>query len=150
VKKIIVFLVFFALIVIIFSKFFLFNEKNRLAVDINRLKNAVERENKTQVLIYLDETYHDQNDMTYQELINTIDDLFEAGDSIKILLSGMKIKIDSTTNNNIFASCSLGIKVFAKYEGENTILFGGIIKPASARGYFKKSGSHYRLYSAEY
>ena len=131
-------------------KFFLITEKNRLAADIKQLKKAVEKENRAQTLTYIDGTFRDRNNMTYQELINTIDELFKDGDSIKILLSDMKISIDSTTNNNIFASCSLGIRVFAKYEGENTIVFGGVIKPAPARGYFKKSSNHYRLYSAEY
>lgn len=127
------------------------NEKKRLANDIKSLAKAVEKEDKNSVLEYLDNNYKDKNGLTRENLIKTIDDFFNEVDSINISISGMKIKIDSiNSTKSIFATCSLGLKVFAKYGTDKVIVFGSIIHPASVRGYFKKSSEVYKLYSAEY
>jgi len=149
-KKIILILI--AIIIVIFVlKSLILSEEDRVKKDINSLKNSVEKEDKMGVLKYINGGYLDKNNITYEELITTMDELFEQADSIKILMSRMKIRIDSVNKvETIFASCSLGLKVFAKYEGEKVMVFGSIIKPRSARAYFKKSGEHYKIYSAEY
>jgi hypothetical protein len=72
-------------------------------------------------------------------------------DSIKVQMSGLQLSIDSVTEENIvFASCSLGLRVTARYEGERMLAFGGIIKPNPVKGYFRKSGKYYMVYRAEY
>ncbi|UCG91917.1 MAG: hypothetical protein JSV97_12780 [candidate division WOR-3 bacterium] len=127
------------------------SEKDRLKRNIYSLRDAVEREEKTLVLQYIDEAYLDRYNTVYEELIVSIDDFFKAFDSIRVVMSGLNVKIDSTdAQKTIFASCSLGLKVFARYEGERALVFGGIIKPDPVRAYFKKSGEHYRIYAAEY
>lgn len=127
------------------------NEKDRLKRNIYSLRDAVEREEKTVVLQYIDEAYLDPYNTAYEELITSIDDFFRAFDSIRVVMSGLKVKIDSTdAQKTVFASCSLGLRVFARYEGERVLVFGGIIKPDPIRAYFKKSEEHYRIYAAEY
>lgn len=150
-KKTIVFLAVLALLVVMFFKFFIFGEKNHLANDIKQLKNAVEREHAQKVFYYFDPAYHDKNNIAYQDLRQIMDDLFAQGDSIKITMSGLKIWIDSTSKEKtIFARCSLGLKVFARYDGELVMVFGGAIIPSPVVGYFKKSDKHYKIYSADY
>lgn len=127
------------------------NEKDRLKRDIKALRTAVEREEKMTVLQFIDETYLDRYNTSYEELVTSIDDFFRTFDSIKVVMSGLKVKIDSTdTKKTIFASCSLGLRILARYEGERALVFGGIIKPDPVRAFFKKSEEHYKIYSAEY
>lgn len=126
-------------------------EKDYFKKDITSLKTAVEREDKITVLLYVDELYLDRYNTTYDELMRSMNDFFATFDSIRVVMSGLKVKIDSTDKEKtIFASCSLGLKVFARYEGERVLVFGGIIKPDPVRAFFKKSGEHYRIYTAEY
>jgi hypothetical protein len=40
--------------------------------------------------------------------------------------------------------------VIARYENEKALVFGGVIQPASVKGYFKKQKDYYRIYAAEY
>lgn len=147
---------FILLIIIIIGIIFLVrilptNGKKRFLKDLNSLKKAVEKEQKDEVLKYIDATYVDRNDMTYDRLIETIDDFFGQVDSIKIQMSGINVTIDSMTEEKtVFTSCSLGLKIFARYEGERVIAFGGLVKPAPIRAYFKKMDGHYRVYAAEY
>jgi uncharacterized membrane protein YvbJ len=149
-KKIIIII---ALIIILFViiKVFLPNEKKLVARDITSLKNAVEREDKMSILEYLDSSYVDGHNITYEQMVSTLDEFFLEVDSIQIFMSGMKISIDSIDGeNNTYASCSLGLKILANLEGEKVIVFGGIFKPEPVRGSFMKNDKHYRIYYAEY
>jgi uncharacterized membrane protein YvbJ len=127
------------------------NEQARVKQDINAFAKAVEQENKTVVLLYIDETYTDNHGMDYEVFVNNLAHLFNTADSIRVKITGLEINIDSIDAQNIiFASCSLGLKVFARYEGERTLVFGGFVKPNPVRAFFKKRGDHYKVYSAEY
>lgn len=127
------------------------NEKKRLANDIKLLKKAVEKEDKIGTLLYLDSAYKDKRGVNYENLTATIDDFFKDFDAIKISMNNIKIKIDSITSaKTTFATCSLGLKVFAQYGTDKVIVFGSVIHPTSVRAYFKKNTFRYKLYSAEY
>jgi len=129
---------------------FIPDEKKRLANDIRILKKAVENEDRNGVLKYLDTQYKDRNNLTCEELKEIIKNFFKEVDSIKVTIADLKIKIDSVnTAKTVFASCSLGLRVFAKYERERVLVFGSI-KPASVRAWFKKGEANYKLYYAEY
>ena len=148
-KIIIIIAIIIAMFVII--KVFLPNEKKLVARDITSLKNAVEREDKMSIFEYLDDSYMDKHNITYEQMVNAIDEFFLQVDSIQIFMSGMKVWIDSTDSGNcIFASCSLGLKVLANLEGEKVFAFGGVLKPSPVRAWFKKTDKHYRIYYAEY
>jgi hypothetical protein len=89
--------------------------------------------------------------MTYDEIMELIKQFLAEVDSIKVQMSGMKLNIDSTGNGDVvFASCSLGLRVLARFEGERVLAFGGIVHPASVRAFFKKSDGMYRAYYAQY
>jgi len=127
------------------------SENKRLANDIKLLKKAVEKEDKLATLLYLDSAYQDKNGLDYENLTATIDDFFKDFDAVKISMNNIKIRIDSITiAKTIFATCSLGLKVFAKYGTDKVIVFGSVIHPTPVRAYFKKNTNHYKLYSAEY
>jgi hypothetical protein len=49
-----------------------------------------------------------------------------------------------------FASCSLGLRVLARYEGERVLVFGGVVHPTPVRAFFRKAGKNYILYHAIY
>lgn len=150
-KKKIILIVTAIIIAIFIIKTFIPTEKDCVKKSIESLKNAVEKKNKIETLKYIDETYKDKNNMTSEQLINIIDEFSAQCDSIKISISNLKINIDSTgAQNTIFASCSLGLKIFARQAGDRILVFGGIIKPAPVRAYFKKCGDHYKVYYAEY
>lgn len=127
------------------------DEKKNLIKDINNLKNAVERENLMVVLNYLDNNYFDTYKLDFDNLRSTIKEFFNAADSINIMISELKVWIDSVTDKDmIYAHCSLGLRVIAKFENEKVLVFGGIIQPASVKGYFRKQKGNYKIYSAEY
>lgn len=127
------------------------DEKKRLIRDINNLKYSVEKEYKVMILNYIDKTYKDDNGLDYESLISIIDELLATGDSINIMISGLKVAIDSVDKNRVFyASCSLGLRVIAKYENERVLVYGGVIQPASVRAYFKRMNSVYQIFSARY
>ena len=89
--------------------------------------------------------------MTYATFVDIIDKLANEFDSIKVSMSGLKVFIDSTNQQGtIFAHCSLGLKLFARYQGDRTLLYGGIIKPASVKAWFKKVKEYYQVYDARY
>ena len=149
-KKIVIVVIAIAVIFVI-VKIVIPNEKKLLARDIKSLKNAVEKEDKISILRYIDEDYNDSYNATSQKFVNVIDGFFTQVESIKIIMSGMKIWIDSTdSEKTIFASCSLGLRIFAQYEGEKVLVFGGVIKPEPVRAYFKKSDGYYKINHAEY
>jgi len=126
------------------------NEKRNLIRDINDLKDAVENENINKTLDYFDKDYLDQHSLNFNDFYSMVEEFFKSADSINIMMSGLKVWIDSTRNNTIFAHCSLGLRVVARYENEKVLVFGGVIQPASVKGYFKKVKNFYRIYSAEY
>ncbi len=126
------------------------NEKKNLIRDINKLKSAVEREDANTVIKYLDKGYLDKHNLNFDGLHSIINEFFSAADSINIMMSGLKVWIDSTLNNTIYAHCSLGLRVIAKYENEKVLVFGGVIQPASVKGYFRKQRESYKVYSADY
>jgi uncharacterized membrane protein YvbJ len=150
-KKKIVFAIIVIIVIFVIITFLLPNEKNLLMRDITSLKNAVEKEDKKSVLVYLDEHYIDRHNVTYEQLITTMDEFFSHVDSIQIFMSGMKVWIDSTDSENcVYASCSLGLRVLVNLEGEKAFAFGSMLKPSPVRAWFIKVDTHYRIYCAEY
>jgi len=126
-------------------------EEEHVKNDIDALKNAIEKEDRITTFSYIDESYRDKNFVSLEELKKSINDFFADFDSISIGMSNMKVNIDSIdVQKTVFASCNMGLKVFAQYEGETTILYGGIVKPAPMRVYLRKSGRHYKIYYVEY
>lgn len=127
------------------------NEQTRVKHDLKAFAAAVEQENKLAMLLYIDETYTDNHANDFERFTANIDNLFDIAESIQIKMTGIKIIIDSTnTHNVIYASCSLGLKVFARYQGDRALVFGGLVKPNPVRALFKKTGEYYRVYYAEY
>ncbi len=142
------------IIVIVFVIFFTIkiwpNEKKNLIRDINNFKNAVEKEDIKTALNYIDKDYFDKHHLDFKGLNSTINEFFGAADSINIMMSGLKVWIDSISNKTIYAHCSLGLRVIAKYENEKVLVFGGVIQPTSVKGYFRKQRENYKIYSADY
>ena len=127
------------------------NEISRVKQDIKAFARAVEKEDKSRVLLYIDESYTDNYSHEYKQFTGNIDNLFDMADSIRIHMTGLKVTIDSTDAQDvIFASCSLGLKIFARYQGDRALVFGGLVKPNSVRAYFKKINDRYRIYKAIY
>jgi len=126
------------------------DEKKRLLKDINKLKEGVEKENLAIVLDYIDRDYLDRHYFDFKKLESTIEEFFNTADSIRIMMSGIRVWIDSTVENNFYAHCSLGLRVIAKYNNEKILVFGGVLQPASVKGYFRKEKNFYKIYSAEY
>jgi hypothetical protein len=150
-KKIIIPIIFIVVIMTYILMKCLPNEQTRVRHDLKAFTAAVEQENKHEMLLYIDETYSDNHSTEFQQFTSNIDNLFDAAESIRIQITGLKIIIDSTnTYNVIFASCSLGLKIFARYQGDRALVFGGLVKPNPVRALFKKAGEHYRVYYAEY
>ena len=126
-------------------------EERKMKNDIMELKRAVENENVENITKYIDPQYLDAAGMTHDEITELMLQFLAQVDLIKVQMSGLKLNIDSTNKENIiFASCSLGLRVLAKYEGERVLAYGGIVHPASVRGLFRKAEQNYRLYYAEY
>ncbi|MGB3477799.1 MAG: hypothetical protein WBB67_01420 [bacterium] len=130
------------------------NEQARVKQDINAFAKAVEQENKRDVLSYIDEMYIDNHGVDYEVFVNNLAHLFNTADSIRVKITGLEINIDSADAQNIiFASCSLGLKIFARYQGDRVLIFGGFVKPNPVRAFFKKTdetNNHYKVYTAEY
>ena len=126
-------------------------EKKRLKNDILTLKQAVEDENTERVMEFIHPQYVDASGMGHNEMMESIGRFFAQVDTIRVQVKGMKMSIDSTDKDNtIFASCSLGLRVIARFEGDRVLAFGGIVKPGPVKAYFKKSDQHYKVYKAEY
>ncbi len=126
-------------------------EERRLKSDITDLKRAFENESAEKISVYIDVQYQDNNNMTREGLIDAVGRFFAEVDSITVQMKGLKASIDSTTADDvIFASCSLGVRVLARYEGERVLAFGGIVKPSTVQARFRKTDGKYRVYYAEY
>ena len=126
-------------------------EEKRLRKDINTLRAMFENENTAEVARYIDTSYLDLSGLSYDDITTTIGQFFEQVDSIKVQMSSLKLSIDSVTEENvIYASCSLGLRVLARYEGERVLAFGGIVKPNPVKAFFRKSGQYYTIYKASY
>ena len=148
-KKVLPVVVVLAVVIVIWQVYP--TEKKRLKSDISALKDAVEKEDTERVMEYIDPEYLDISGLAHSELVETISQFFAQVDSIWVQMRGMKLSIDSTgQDNTIFASCSLGLRVIARFEGDRVLAFGGIVKPGPVKAYFKKSDQHYRVYKAEY
>ena len=127
------------------------SEEERVKNDIEALKEAVEKKDTTLIFSYIDNSYMDKDFTNVEELETGINDFFAAFDSISILMGNIKVHIDSVDEQQIaYATCSFGLKVFAEYEGDKVILYGGIVKPAPAQVYLKKAEGHYKIYHAVY
>ncbi|KPK62579.1 hypothetical protein AMJ83_10455 [candidate division WOR_3 bacterium SM23_42] len=126
-------------------------EKRKLEKDILNIRKAFENENAQQVVQYIDPAYQDLSGRTHEEITQVIAQFFTEVDSIRVQMSGLKLSIDSTDEDNVtFASCSLGIRVLARYEGEKVLAFGGVVRPGPVRAFFRKTADRYRIYHAEY
>ena len=127
------------------------SEEERVKKDIEAIKEAVEKKDTTMLFSYIDKSYSDKDFASFNELETGIKDFFAAFDSISIVMSNIKINIDSVdVQQTVYATCSLGLKVFAEYEGDKVILYGGIVKPAPVQVYLKKAEGHYKIYRAVY
>ncbi|MGB7054932.1 MAG: hypothetical protein WBE28_06405 [bacterium] len=148
-KKILVVVTIIAVIIVIWQLYP--TEKKKLKGDIRDLEKYFETENVAEVFGYIDPLYEDLSGMTYNEITQAIGQFFAQVDSINVQMSGLKLNIDSVTEENvILASCSLGLRVLARYEGERVLAFGGIVHPAPIRAWFRKSDGKYRVYYAQY
>jgi hypothetical protein len=148
-KKIYIAITVIVLVIIIWQ--LIPTEKRKFKKDILTLKKAFEAENAQQVTQYIDLTYLDLNGRTHEEITQLIVQFFTEVDSIRVQMSGLKLSIDSTDEDNVtFASCSLGIRVLARYEGEKVLAFGGVVRPGPVRAFFRKTADRYRIYHAEY
>lgn len=125
-------------------------EEDRVKHDINTFKTAVEKEERQTVINFFDPGFTDNHAQTYEIIMNEVQNLFDQFDSISIVMTGMQVTIDSSSAAGIFASCSLGLKVFARYGSDRVILYGGVIRPAAVRAYLIKHNSHYTVYQAIY
>jgi hypothetical protein len=150
-KKIVILALILVVIVIYIIIKCIPNEEDRVKQDLKAFTRAVEQEDKQKMLLYIDDAYSDNHSIEYQQFISNIDNLFDVAESIRIQITGLRVIIDSTNAQNVFfASCSLGLKVFALYQGDRALVFGGLVKPNPVRALFKKAGEHYRVYYAEY
>lgn len=150
-KKRIFLIVLTVIVCVIVIKLLPPSEEEHVKIDIEALKDAVEKEDTLTTFSYIDESYNDKNFTKPEELKKGIHDFFVGFDSINIGMSAPKVNIDSIdAQNTIYASCVVGLKVFAHYEGQTVILYGGIVKAAPVQIYLKKSGRHYKIYRTEY
>lgn len=125
-------------------------EEDRVKRDINAFRAAVENEDRPAVTHFISSEYTDNHRLSYEGIVNDIDYLFDQFDSITVAMTGLSVRIDSSTATAVFASCSLGLKVFARYRGDRVLLYGGAIKPAAVRACLKKENSRYTVYRAIY
>lgn len=127
------------------------SEKKRFKQDVLSLKRAVEQENIQEILYYISPEYNDRHGTNFEAFAQTIETMTAEFDSLDVSISGLKVFIDSTNNQGTFyAHCSLGLKIFARYQGDRTLLYGGIVKPASIQAWFKKTAEQYQVYDAMY
>ncbi len=126
-------------------------EKRRLKSDIRSIRRAVESESVDMVMEYIDLQYLDEENLSRDEIVDIIARFFMEVDSIRVQMGGIELQIDSTSKDKtVFASCSLGVRVLARYEGERVLAYGGLVKPGTVRAKFKKTGDKYKIYYAEY
>jgi hypothetical protein len=140
-----------AIFVIIILRVAIPTEEGRFKNDIKSFKKAVEQENVPEILRYISPEYRDGNGMVYETFRSVIENLITEFDSLNVSISGLKVFIDSTDQQGrLFAHCSLGLKLFARYQGERTLLYGGVVRPASVRAWFTKTAARYQVYDAIY
>jgi len=150
-KKLILIVIFILAFVIALVFLLSHNEKRQIKQDVRSLKTAVENKNIDAAFQYISIDYHDLNHRDFESFSYSIKQLIDSFDSINIIVTGIKVRIDSVNSSKtVFAACSMGLKIFARYEREKTLVFGGIIKPASVQAYLKKSGRNYQIYYAQY
>jgi hypothetical protein len=150
VKRILIIVIIIAVLFVVLM-FLVPTEKGRFKRDIQSFQKAVEHENTSEARRYISTLYRDGNGMDYPVFTRIIHNLAAEFDSMNVSISGLKVFIDSTDDQGtIFASCSLGLRLFARYQGERTLLFGGIVKPAPVRAWFKKTTDYYQVYDARY
>jgi len=125
-------------------------EKDKVKRDIKALARNVQNESRAGTLLYLDPEYRDPTGLTYPELIDMLMNLYVEADSIHVVFSDMKVWIDSSRGTRAWARCSLGVKVWAKFGPDQSLVFGGVIKGAPLMAYLRKNGETYRVYSAIY
>ncbi|MBE0433746.1 hypothetical protein IBX73_09830 [candidate division WOR-3 bacterium] len=126
-------------------------EQRKLKSEIGSLRRAVERESTDEVIKRIDPAYEDAHGLTHAGLVPVIEQFFAGVDSINVQMSGLKVTIDSVgRDKTIFASCSLGVRLLARFEGERVLAFGGIVRPGTVRAWFHKTGPEYLIYRAEY
>jgi len=125
-------------------------EEDRVKHDINAFKDAVERKDRASVVRFISPEFTDNHGSSSEVILGNIDNLFEQFDSLSIAMTGLKVKIDSSTASTVFASCSLGLKVFARHQGDRVLLYGGVIKPAPVKAHLKKTTDRYMVYWAAY
>ena len=126
-------------------------EKKRFKRDIMSFKKAVEQENTREAIGFIAPDYRDRKGMTYPTFADMIERFATEFDSMNASMSGLKVFIDSTDEQGVlFAHCSLGLKLFARYQGDRTLLYGGIVRPASVRAWFRKMSDQYQVYDATY
>ncbi len=125
-------------------------EEDRVKRDINAFKDSVEREDRALFIRFISPEFTDNHGSSSEAILGNIDNLFEQFDSISIVMTGLKVRIDSSTASTIFASCSLGLKVFARHQGDRVLLYGGVVKPAPVTAHLKKTTDRYTVYWAAY
>jgi len=150
VKRIIIIIV-SVVVVFLILMILLPTEKGRFKQDILAFKNALQQENIHEALLYISPEYQDGNGMVFQTFSGIIENLVSEFDDLDASMSGLTVFIDSTDEQGtFFAHCSLGLKLFARYQGERTLLYGGIVRPASVQAWFKKTAERYQVYKATY
>ncbi|UCF71489.1 MAG: hypothetical protein JSW49_04245 [candidate division WOR-3 bacterium] len=126
-------------------------EERMLKSDIHSLRKAVESESVDRVMEYIDLQYLDDDNLTRDDITALIGQFFMEVDSIRVQIGRIELEIDSTSKDKtIFASCSLGVRVLARYEGERVLAYGGLVRPGTVRASFKKTGDKYKIYYAKY
>jgi hypothetical protein len=125
-------------------------EKKRVIGDLKRFADAVEWENRTATLSYIDPLYRDSTGLNYPDLISLLIGFYAEADSIHVNLSGFKVFIDSIRGRQVWARCSLGVRVWANFGPDKALILGGVIQPSPVLAYLKKSELTYRVYSASY
>ena len=126
-------------------------EARKLRAEIRSLRRAVERESAPEVMARIDPAYADVHGLDRDGIAAVIEQFFAGVDSVSVQLSGLKVRVDSVgRDRTVFASCSLGVRVLARFEGERVLAFGGIVRPGTVRAWFRKAGPGYRIFRAEY
>lgn len=140
-----------AIVVAIFVVRSLPDEKKRFAADISALVKAVERRDEPAVLGFIDSGYVDEQGLDFPGMEQAAGMLFKQVTGIKVTMSKLNLRIDSVNAASVrFASCSLGLRITGRANGDQILIFGGLVHPAPVRGYFRKGKDRYRLYSARY
>ena len=126
------------------------NEKKNAARDLKALAKSVQNESRAGTLLYLDPEYRDSTGLVYPDLVSLLIGFYADADSIHVSLSDFKVFIDSIRGKQVWARCSLAVKIWAKFGPDQALVFGGVIKGAPVMAYLRKNGETYKVYSAQY